>query len=736
MNIRGLCPKSNRTKIAYLSDLACESNAPFIALQETHLSCEILSAEIQIPGYTLYRSDRLGGRTHGGVAMYIRNDLTVSEISKHSNNFCESQALDIKELDLIIINIYRPPKSPLQLFQETLDITQVIVDRIIENKCKSRTLLVVGDYNFPFIKWPNTRIYSRDEEPNEMSSEKTQAKMLLDWADRNFLEQYINSPTRGENILDLVFSNSSCLINGYSIIVNCNFSDHNIIKLSLNFTYKNEEKRKRINPYPNKIFEYDLMNASEEDWTRYNILMSKMSEDFDVNTENENTNERLKRFYDIIEKATKLLFEKKESFKNNDEKDKTKPKNKIPKNIRILLRKQSSLSKQIILSKSGKKTMNLMKNIRIIEDELKQSHMKRRIESENIALSKIRKNPKYFYNYANKFSKTKNKIGPLINHKGDVVKDNYEMTELLRKQYESTFSKPNSGFNIYDLKDIFWEDEEIPNESEEIEGSSESVADENDLEKEQQNDDSKEGEKTKDTNNEEHTKEREEEIKPKLTNCYFTYEDIMEAIDQLSACSGPGPDGLPSILLKKAKLHISLMLKNIFQHSIDNSEIPEILKLGYICPILKPSSIRERPSAWRPVSLTSHVIKTLERVLRKTIVNFLELNNLLDPNQHGSRRKRSCLSQLIQHHDEILRMLETGDNVDVDFEKAYEKIYHLKLMEKYKSIGIEGKIGKWLQKLRENRTQQVLIEGTKSEKSNAASGSVQGSVLGPVQCCS
>ena len=57
----------NKTKVAYLRDLASESNAPFIAIQESHLTGEILSAEIQIFGYTLYRSDREGGRSHGAV---------------------------------------------------------------------------------------------------------------------------------------------------------------------------------------------------------------------------------------------------------------------------------------------------------------------------------------------------------------------------------------------------------------------------------------------------------------------------------------------------------------------------------------------------------------------------------------------------------------------------------------------------------------------------------------------
>ena len=67
----------NRTEVAYLCDLATESNAPFIAIQETHLTEDILSAELQVPGYTLYRSDRLGGRSHGGCAVYSRDDLTI-----------------------------------------------------------------------------------------------------------------------------------------------------------------------------------------------------------------------------------------------------------------------------------------------------------------------------------------------------------------------------------------------------------------------------------------------------------------------------------------------------------------------------------------------------------------------------------------------------------------------------------------------------------------------------------
>ena len=368
---------NDRTKVAYLRDLATDSHAPFIAMQETHLTAEVQSAEVQIPGYTLYRSDRLGGRTHGGCAVYCREDLTVIEKESYSNNCCESQVLEIKQLDMFLVNIYRPPNSPQQLFEDTLQKCQDIIEKAGEAK----TLLALGDFNFPFIQWPRKKIYSRDQEPRHMASEKVQGQMLLDWAEALFMEQYILTPTRKGNILDLVFTNSQSLIGSYSTIVNHSFSDHNLLKINLNYPYKGEKEKKRKNPYPNKIYEYDLLNADEEDWFRYNVILTKMAEDFEEKTENKNTEEKLDTFYKIIEEAVVLLFEKKEAFKTEDEKQKRKG-NKIPRNIRILMRKKTSVSKKILASNTGTKTLRLMKLLDEIEKELATSYKGMRMKKE------------------------------------------------------------------------------------------------------------------------------------------------------------------------------------------------------------------------------------------------------------------------------------------------------------------------------------------------------------------
>jgi endonuclease/exonuclease/phosphatase family metal-dependent hydrolase len=725
VNIRGLLPRNNRTKVAHLSDLANDSNAPFIALQETHLSEAILTAEIQIKGYSLYRSDRQGGRTHGGCAVYTRDDLTVRELFKYSNNYCESQVLEIRELELLLINIYRPPSTPKQLFEETLEKIQKVIEEEAEkdeSKSKSKTLLALGDFNFPFLKWPSKRIYARDREPEQMASEKTQAMMMLDWAERNFMEQYIHSSTRQGNILDLVFSNSDSLINGYSTIVNTVFSDHNTLRLSLNVTIKNDKKAtKRRNPYPNKIFEYDLLNGSREDWIRYDAIIWQKYFEFEQNTINENTDEMLKRFYNLLEETVELLFDKKESFKTDEEKAHSKRKNKIPIKIRILLRKQSSISKKILASKSGTKTYKLMVALKQIEVDLETSRKKMRTGKENIALGKIKRNPKYFYSYANSFSKSKNTIGPLLNEAGETIKEPQEMAEMLRRQYEAAFSKPDPEFN---LDEFYW--------------TAENGEIEEELENENEEEDPLENEVTskEDENPEIQGPLQGPARKPELTQVYFTYADVEDAIGKLSPCGGPGPDGVSACLLKKSKSAIALMLNKIFHRSVENGEIPDILKLGYICPILKPESSRQLAASWRPISLTCHVIKTLERVIRGQIVCYLEHNQMMDPDQHGSRQRRSCLSQLLEHHDEILRKMEEGGNIDViytDFAKAYDKVDHLILLKKLKEqFGISGKLGSWLENFLIGRKQQVIIEGTTSAESTVASGSIQGSVLGPV----
>ena len=117
------------------------------------------------------------------------------------------------------------------------------------------------------------------------------------------------------------------------------------------------------------------------------------------------------------------------------------------------------------------------------------------------------------------------------------------------------------------------------------------------------------------------------------------------------------------------------------------------------------------------------------------MVQYIESNNLLVNQQHGFRKHRNCLTQLLDHFDKILHSLETDANADViylDFSKAFDKVDHKLLLKKLSKMGIKGKLHSWITSFLSNRTQVVLVKGKKSRPILVISGVPQGTVLGPL----
>lgn len=167
---------------------------------------------------------------------------------------------------------------------------------------------------------------------------------------------------------------------------------------------------------------------------------------------------------------------------------------------------------------------------------------------------------------------------------------------------------------------------------------------------------------------------------------------------------------------------------------MDLGQIPDILKTANIVPIHKGGS-RGLPKNYRPIALTSHLVKVFEKVVRKRIVDYMETHKLFNPSQHGFRMGRSCLSQLIAHYDRIVELLEKGGNVDVvyiDFAKAFDKVDFGVTLKKLSELGIKGNVGRWIHCFLTKRTQTVLVNKGRSKPSEVLSGVPQGSVLGPL----
>ncbi len=118
-----------QSKLPYIKDMAHEYKAKFIALTETHLRPDVLDSEIQLPGYTVNRSDRLN-RSHGGVLLYIRNDVTSTILRSHSDQYCSTLIVKDNRANLVIIVIYKPPDCPTDSFRTALaHATQILSEQ-------------------------------------------------------------------------------------------------------------------------------------------------------------------------------------------------------------------------------------------------------------------------------------------------------------------------------------------------------------------------------------------------------------------------------------------------------------------------------------------------------------------------------------------------------------------------------------------------------------------------------
>lgn len=644
-----------------------DSDCMYGVITESHLSEEIQNAEIHIAGYTAYRRDRKD-RIQGGVIVYIKDTLANNSevIYEYSNGIVESIAVHIKSINCIIIGIYRPPDCKLSEYKYILD----NIDKVLTNlPDPTPDIHFLGDFNFPFLKWdPETGI------PKYVSGstrdQQEQAKCTLRFAENHLLIQNVLKPTRLKNTLDLCFTNNSDAYHSINVHTT-SISDHDIIMSNTTYNVKQASESTK-DSIPLTGFQKYNFFSEEADWNGLNKMLEEISWDEDLH--NLDVNQSLKFINDTIMSACENLIPKRKVGGK---------KSKIPKHNRCLMKRRCRINKRLTQTLNESTKLKLTREKYSIEKKLREMHYQSRKNDEEKATGAIKRNSKFFFAYAKKYSTIPTTIGPLIDSAGSVIGNIKTICEMFRQQYESVFSPPLPGKKVQDPKGFF----KSSNETE-------------------------------------------------LQDITFSENDFIEAIKELKIESAPGPDGFPSIVLKKCSNAVALPLRILWRKSLDSGIVPHLLKDATVTPIFKGgNNSKGIAKNYRPIALTSHLIKVFEKVMRKYVVRYLDKHNHINSNQHGFRAGRSCLSQLLAHYDFILSELEKGNNVDViylDFAKAFDKVDHGVLLHKLRDLGITGKIGIWIHSFLTNRYQYVSVNKENSSRSCVLSGVPQGSVLGPL----
>ena len=219
-----------------------------------------------------------------------------------------------------------------------------------------------------------------------------------------------------------------------------------------------------------------------------------------------------------------------------------------------------------------------------------------------------------------------------------------------------------------------------------------------------------------------------------LKDITFTEDMVKKKLQILKVNKSPGPDQIHPRVLHEIKDAICKPLTYIFNTSLKNRTLPKDWKKANISAIYKKGK-KSLPNNYRPVSLTAIVCKIMESIIRDAVIKHMKTNNLFSDKQFGFLSGRSCMLQLLKVLDIWTQILDQGgtiENIYCDFMKAFDKVPHRRLVYKIERYGINGNILGWMENFLSNRTQEMIINSSKSKPANVTSGIPQGSVLGPI----
>ena len=213
-----------------------------------------------------------------------------------------------------------------------------------------------------------------------------------------------------------------------------------------------------------------------------------------------------------------------------------------------------------------------------------------------------------------------------------------------------------------------------------------------------------------------------------------TRKELYNVIDNLPKHKSPGPGYIPAWALKDSKLSIGTHLQFVVNECINKNTFPNILKTAHVTPVYKKGD-RLEPQNYRPISVTPTLAKIFERLLLEQLTHHLTPNGLINKNQFGFQKQKSCLDTIISLTEKINQCVDENEIVVtlfLDLAKAFNSLSIDVFMNKIKRYGIGENARILLNSFLCDRKQCVKNGIAKSDWVVINHGVPQGTVLGPL----
>lgn len=211
-------------------------------------------------------------------------------------------------------------------------------------------------------------------------------------------------------------------------------------------------------------------------------------------------------------------------------------------------------------------------------------------------------------------------------------------------------------------------------------------------------------------------------------------EEVEWIVYSLANNKAPGIDGISSHLVKEVKSLISPILSYIFNLSFQTGIFPDALKTALVVPLHKKGCYKVLDN-YRPISLLSVFSKIIEKIVKKRLVSFFNINNIISAKQFGFMEGKSTEDALLNFSTALFDGLNRNCYVSglfIDITKAFDSVDHDILFDRLRIVGIRGVPLLWFKSYLSGRTQCVKVNGSLSSTLPIVHGVPQGSVLGPL----
>jgi hypothetical protein len=215
----------------------------------------------------------------------------------------------------------------------------------------------------------------------------------------------------------------------------------------------------------------------------------------------------------------------------------------------------------------------------------------------------------------------------------------------------------------------------------------------------------------------------------------FSPADVKDQCRWQHTNTAAGADSILPLFFKHGGDELYNVLSLLYNYSWHHSVLPQAWRRANVAALYKGKGKRDVSTSFRPISVTSIIIRTFEHLLKHKLTQMATDSNIIHPHQFGFRKNHSTFDAIAHLQHLIRSSLKAKRAIPVaflDLKKAFDRVWPERLIHVLSQAGIAGRAARWLLEFVTHREFRVVDQNTAADWTPVHYGVPQGCVLSPL----